>query len=115
MTTFKNFAIAAIVTVFGVTATYANNNKYNNHTVKVEVTAHRGPANTKNISIHEYNAAKHCNCKTCREIVKKFEKQMKHNKHIAKCDCPNCRKPTAVVPHNPVNNVPRGAIVNSRR
>lgn len=115
MTTFKNFAIAAMVTFFGVTATYANNNKYNNHAVKMEAAAHRGPANINKISVHEYNAAKRCNCKTCRDIVKKFEKQMKHNRHIAKCDCPNCRKPVMVAPHGPGNKAPHGPVTNGRR
>jgi len=98
MTTFKTFAIAAMMTVFGATTTFAaKNNKYNNnhnHNAKVEVTNHRvGATATSNnhITLQEYQAAKRCNCKTCKAIVKNYEKQIKqHNNRNNQCNCQNC-------------------------
>lgn len=93
-TTFKTFAFVAMMTVFGATTAFANNNnhKYNNNkkTIKVEATTHKGNANG-NITVKEYNNARHCNCKTCKDIVKAYEKQQKHNKKN-NCTCNNCKK-----------------------
>jgi len=108
-TTFKTFAIAAMMTVFTTTA-FANNNKYNNKNNNrvvntYAVTNHRGAANQNNITMTEYNNAKRCNCKTCKDIVKKYEAQVKKNKNNKKnCNCQNCKKQGAVANANVVTN-----------
>lgn len=97
-TTFKTFAIAAMMTVFTTTA-FAINNKYNNKNNNrvvntYAVTKHRGAANQNNITMTEYNNAKRCNCKTCKDIVNKYEAQVKKHKNNNKknCNCQNCKK-----------------------
>ena len=110
MTTFKTFVFAAMMTVFTTNAfanNNKNNNKFNNHAVKTEVKNHHGAVKNKVITVKEYNMAKHCKCKACKEIVKKYEMQMKHNKNANHCTCANCMKQNKVnvpVVYNANNN-----------
>lgn len=103
-TTFKTFAFAAMMTVFGAATAFANNNNHkyvnpvHNHTPKAEVVMH---ANHNNL-MKEYEMAKRCNCKNCREFVKKIEKQMKKNAknncHCAYCTNLHATHPVATHP-----------------
>lgn len=100
-TTFKTFAFAAMMTVFGATTAFANNhnhkynNTHNNHAPKMEV-----KMNTHhNDLMKEYEMAKHCNCKNCREFVKKIEKQMRKN-YKNNCHCNYCQNLNKANVHN---------------
>lgn len=92
MTTFKTFAITVMMTIFSATATYANNNGHNHNSHKNHPSAPKFDKHINYDLVKEYEQAKHCNCKACKELVKKVEmhiKQMnKNNKN--QCNCQYC-------------------------
>lgn len=92
-TTFKTFAIAAMMTVFGAATGFANNtnHKFNNKHPQV---THVTQVNMQNKQfMKEYEMAKRCKCKACKEFVKKVEKHMKDMMKNKKnqCHCEYCK------------------------
>lgn len=81
----KTLIIAAAMTLIGATTTFANNINHHPHTPnRVEV-------KNRIITHREYKDAKHCHCRTCKDIVRIYEmqereRQMHRNCHNAHCN-----------------------------
>lgn len=99
MMTFKTFAMAMMMAVFGVTASFANNNNnkgYNNKpAVHNNQNVHGNAAyhGTYNGKVTRPNEVKGCNCKTCQNI--RYQKEMERLHKVTEgavkgCKCKKC-------------------------
>lgn len=98
MKTLKAIALAAMMTIAGANATFAatvvKNHGHNAPAPRTEVKA-------MNNFIHQYEMAKRCNCKACRDLVKKVDqhiKMMNRNRHNV-CHCDYCTHFNVIANH----------------
>lgn len=87
MTTFKTFVMAAMMTVFGATATFANNNVLNhkNPYPPVRPAAMHNP--------HKHTPRGVCHCPQCEEARYRMEMERLHRVNrgpVRGCHCPKC-------------------------
>lgn len=91
MTTFKTYAIAAMMTVFGATAAFANNhgnNKYNHNN-------NHGKAPVAVVNNHHDHHNRHnvCRCRECEAFRYRMEMERLHRESrgpVHGCNCPKC-------------------------
>lgn len=124
MKTLKNLAIIAMMTMFGANTMFAattvkndkNHGFKNNHATMVVHGNQAYNNNAANDFARQYENARHCNCKACRELVKKVEQhikqQMRYNKK--QCHCQYCTYLTMMA-HKNVYNVKNNVIYHGRR
>lgn len=102
MTTFKTFAIAAMMAVFGATTAFANNNVNKNHRVMptppppVHATAAR----------HNHHAG--CKCRNCEEMRYRMEMERLHKMTegaVRGCNCHKCEAARHKMNHKPARPV----------
>lgn len=103
MTTFKTFAIAAMMAVFGATTAFANNNVNKNHRVMptppppVHATAAR----------HNHHHAG-CKCRNCEEMRYRMEMERLHKMTegaVRGCNCHKCEAARHKMNHKPARPV----------